>query len=203
MALNVKVGLIGALDMLKFKNLAKTRREAIEALPEKPLPKSFETNEKAEFMHPRYQDVRIKAMRPNGPDAVTVTLCSPDSKALAPFRAGQYLSELRPSSVFSFITDFLKFHASSTRILKNFLSISVSAFLDKSLTLIFELSLIKPLPRVMPSLSFMMTMSPFSYSPKILSISLSKTQAPPALRSLPSFFFSIKTALIYCPFYTS
>ena len=38
MALNVKVGLIGALDMLKFKNLAKTRREAIEALPEKPLP---------------------------------------------------------------------------------------------------------------------------------------------------------------------
>ena len=92
MALNVKVGLIGALDMLKFKNLAKTRRTAIEALPEKPLPKSFETNEKAEFMHPRYQDVRIKAMRPNGPDAVTVTLCSQDGKALAPFRAGQYVS---------------------------------------------------------------------------------------------------------------
>ena len=92
MALKVKVGLIGALDMLKFKNLSKTRREAIEALPAKPLPKSFETNDKANFMHPKYQDVRIREMRRNGPDAVTVTLESPDGKALAPFRAGQYIS---------------------------------------------------------------------------------------------------------------
>ena len=92
MALHVKVGLIGALDMLKFKNLAKTRREAIEALPERPLPKTFETNEKAAFMHPKQQQVRIKAMRPNGPDAVTVTLQSLDGNALAPFRAGQYIS---------------------------------------------------------------------------------------------------------------
>ena len=92
MALKVKVGLIGALDMLKFKNLSKTRREAIAALPAKPLPKSYPTNEKADFMHPKYQDVRIKAMRPNGPDAVTVTLESPSGRALAPFRAGQYLS---------------------------------------------------------------------------------------------------------------
>ena len=92
MALKVKVGLIGALDMLKFKNLSKTRREAIEALPERPLPKTYETNEKANFMHPKYQDVRIKAMVPNGSDAVTVTLCSLDGRALAPFRAGQYVS---------------------------------------------------------------------------------------------------------------
>ncbi|MBR4549513.1 MAG: hypothetical protein IKO83_06315, partial [Oscillospiraceae bacterium] len=92
MALHVKVGLIGALDMLKFKNLAKTRREAIEKLPVKALPKSYVTNEKAEFMHPRRQELRIKAMRPNGPDGVTVTLESPDGKPLAPFRAGQYIS---------------------------------------------------------------------------------------------------------------
>ena len=92
MELNVKVGLIGALDMLKFKNLSKTRREAIEELPERPLPKTYETNEKAEFMHPKYQNVRIKEMRPNGPDAVTVTFQSMDGKALAPFRAGQYIS---------------------------------------------------------------------------------------------------------------
>ena len=89
MALKVKVGLIGALDMLKFKNLAKTRRQAIEKLEAKPLPKSYETNEKAYFMHPKRQVVRIKAMRPNGPDGVTVTLESTDGKALAPFRAGQ------------------------------------------------------------------------------------------------------------------
>ena len=92
MELHVKVGLIGALDMLKFKNLPKTRREAIEALPERPLPRTYETNEKAEFMHPKYQNVRIKEMRPNGPDAVTVTFQSMDGKALAPFRAGQYIS---------------------------------------------------------------------------------------------------------------
>ena len=92
MALHVKVGLIGALDMLKFKNLSKTRREAIAALPLKPLPRSYETNEKADFMHPKQQKVRIKSMRPNGPDAVTVTLQSLDGQALAPFRAGQYIS---------------------------------------------------------------------------------------------------------------
>ena len=78
MALKVKVGLIGALDMLKFKNLAKNRRDNINAAEAKPLPKTFETNEKAMFMHPRRQAVRIKAMRPNGPDAVTVTLESLD-----------------------------------------------------------------------------------------------------------------------------
>lgn len=92
MALKVKVGLIGLLDMLKFKNLAKTRRDNISAAEAKPLPKTFETNEKAMFMHPRRQNVRIKAMRQNGPDAMTVTLESLDGKALAPFRAGQYLN---------------------------------------------------------------------------------------------------------------
>ena len=92
MALHVKVGLIGALDMLKFKNLAKDRRAAIEKLEAKPLPKTYVTNEKAYFMHPKRQVVRIKAMRPNGPDGVTVTLASPDGSALAPFRAGQYIS---------------------------------------------------------------------------------------------------------------
>ena len=74
MALHVKVGLIGALDMLKFKNLAKDRRAALEKLQAKPLPKTYVTNEKAYFMHPKRQVVRIKAMRPNGPDGVTVTL---------------------------------------------------------------------------------------------------------------------------------
>lgn len=40
MALNVKVGLIGKLDMLKFKNLAKDRMAAIEASPQHRCPKS-------------------------------------------------------------------------------------------------------------------------------------------------------------------
>ncbi len=88
----LKVSLIGALDMLKFKNLAPNRRKAIEAAPAKPLPKTIGTNEKAMFMHPRRQLVRIKDKIPNGPDAVTVVLEKVDGGALAPFRAGQYIS---------------------------------------------------------------------------------------------------------------
>lgn len=92
MALKVKVGLIGPLDMLKFKKLADVRRKAIEKSEAKPLPKTLVTNEKAKFIHPERQLVRIKEKRQNGPDAVTVVLESLDGKALAPFRAGQYIS---------------------------------------------------------------------------------------------------------------
>ena len=35
MALNVKVGLIGKFDMLKFKNMSKVREQAIQAAPAK------------------------------------------------------------------------------------------------------------------------------------------------------------------------
>lgn len=92
MALKVKVGLFGFMDMLKFKKLADVRRKTIENLPAKPLPKTIETNEKAKFMHPARQLVKIKEKIPNGPDAVTVVLESVDGKALAPFRAGQYIN---------------------------------------------------------------------------------------------------------------
>ena len=92
MALKVKVGLIGPLDMLKFKKLADVRRKAIANSEAKPLPKTLVTNEKARFIHPERQLVRIKEKRQNGPDAVTVVLESVDGKALAPFRAGQYIS---------------------------------------------------------------------------------------------------------------
>ena len=92
MALKVKVGLIGPLDMLKFKKLADVRRKAIANSEAKPLPKTLVTNEKAKFIHPERQLVRIKEKRQNGPDAVTVVLESVDGKALAPFRAGQYIS---------------------------------------------------------------------------------------------------------------
>lgn len=92
MELNVKVGPIGALDMLKFKNLADTRRKEIEKAPVVPLPKTFTTNEKAKALHPETQTVRIKEKRRNGQDAVTVVLESADGAPLAPFQAGQYIS---------------------------------------------------------------------------------------------------------------
>ena len=37
---NYKVQLIGALDMLKFKNMPKVREAAIQAAPSTPLPKT-------------------------------------------------------------------------------------------------------------------------------------------------------------------
>lgn len=92
MAIKVKVSFIGALDALKFKNLKKTRIEGIAAAPNRPLPEKLVTNEKAKLMHPDSQRVVIKKKLQNGSDAVTVVLAAADSGALAPFRAGQYIS---------------------------------------------------------------------------------------------------------------
>lgn len=88
----VSVHALSFIDMLKFKNLAKTRRETIDSLEAKPLPQTLDTNAKALAYHPQRQRVRIKEKRRNGSDAVTVVLESVDGKALAPFRAGQYIS---------------------------------------------------------------------------------------------------------------
>ena len=64
------------------------------------------------------------------------------------------------------------------------------------LTVIFEFVLIKPAPILNPSKSSTLTISPFSNSPSILSISLSKIQAPPALIVRPSPFLSITVATV-------
>ena len=52
MAVNVKIGLIGALDMLKFKNMAKVRESAIQAAPASEITADFEINKKAKALHP-------------------------------------------------------------------------------------------------------------------------------------------------------
>lgn len=92
MALNVKVGLIGKLDMLKFKNQAKVREKAIQASSASPLPKIPKANAKAKLLHPERQLVTVAAINQNGADAKTIVLKSADGKPLAPFRAGQYIS---------------------------------------------------------------------------------------------------------------
>ena len=56
---NYKVKLIGALDMLRFKNMPKVREAAIQAAPATPLPKTFTTNEKAKIRHPEMQRVVV------------------------------------------------------------------------------------------------------------------------------------------------
>ena len=89
---NVKIGLIGKLDMLKFKNITKVREKAIQASPATPLPKTLTTNEKAKQHHPVKQEVVISEIRQNGPDAKTIVLKSTDGSRLALYRAGQYVS---------------------------------------------------------------------------------------------------------------
>ena len=61
---NYKVKLIGALDMLRFKNMPKVREAAIQAAPATPLPKTFTTNEKAKVRHPEMQRVVVAEIRP-------------------------------------------------------------------------------------------------------------------------------------------
>lgn len=89
---NYKVKLIGALDMLRFKNMPKVREAAIQAAPATPLPKTLTTNEKAKYRHPETQRVVVAEIRQNTPAAKTVVLRSEDGTPLAPFRAGQYVS---------------------------------------------------------------------------------------------------------------
>lgn len=89
---NYKVGVIGAFDMLKFKNMPKMREQAIQSFPATPLPKTLTTNEKAKERHPAKQEVVISEIRQNGSDAKTIVFKTEDGKALAPFRAGQYIS---------------------------------------------------------------------------------------------------------------
>ena len=94
--LNYKVGMIGALDMLRFKNMPKVREKAIQAASSAPLPKTLTTNEKAKQRHPEKQEVVVAEIRQNGADAKTIVLKTEDGSALAPFRAGQYISVCVP-----------------------------------------------------------------------------------------------------------
>lgn len=89
---NIKVGLIGKLDMLKFKNITKVREQHIQATPATPLPTILTTNEKAKAHHPAKQEVMISEIRQNGADAKTIVFKTVDGSRLALFRAGQYVS---------------------------------------------------------------------------------------------------------------
>ncbi|MBR6208843.1 MAG: 2Fe-2S iron-sulfur cluster binding domain-containing protein [Oscillospiraceae bacterium] len=93
MAVNVKVGLIGALDMLKFKNMSKVREAAIQAAPAKEITADYPINQKAKALHPDYQKLVVsKIINHTGAGAKTFVLESADDSPLAYFRAGQYLS---------------------------------------------------------------------------------------------------------------
>ncbi len=93
MAVKVKVGLIGALDMLKFKNMAKVREKAIQAAPALEITADYAINNNAKALHPDYQELVIdKVIDHKGAGAKTYLMRSKDGGPLAYFRAGQYLS---------------------------------------------------------------------------------------------------------------
>ena len=93
MALNVKVGLIGVLDMLKFKNMAKVREQAIQAAPAKEIKGEFAINNNAKLLHPDHQKLVVSEIIDHpGAGAKTFVFKSAEGKPLAYFRAGQYLS---------------------------------------------------------------------------------------------------------------
>ena len=93
MAVEVKVGLIGALDMLKFKNMAKVREKAIKAAPALEITADYAINNKAKALHPDYQELVVdKVIDHEGAGAKTFVMRSKDGGPVAFFRAGQYLS---------------------------------------------------------------------------------------------------------------
>lgn len=93
MALNVKVGLIGVLDMLKFKNMAKVREQAIQAAPAKEIKGDFAINRNAKLLHPDHQKLVVsEVIGHDAAGAKTYVFRSAENKPLAYFRAGQYLS---------------------------------------------------------------------------------------------------------------
>lgn len=93
MALNVKVGLIGVLDMLKFKNMAKVREKAIQAAPAREIRGEFAVNQNAKLLHPDHQRLVVSDIIDHAQaGARTFVFRSADDKPLAYFRAGQYLS---------------------------------------------------------------------------------------------------------------
>ena len=91
--LKVKIGLIGKLDMLKFKNMKKVREQAIQAAPAREVKGDFPINNNAKALHPDYVTLVVDEIIDHGAaNAKTYILRSKDGKALPYFRAGMYLN---------------------------------------------------------------------------------------------------------------
>ncbi|MDO4488939.1 MAG: iron-sulfur cluster-binding domain-containing protein [Eubacteriales bacterium] len=93
MALNVKVGLIGLLDMLKFANLAKVREKVIAQTPPEEIKADYKINSFAKAQHPDYQTFVIdEIIDHKAAGAKSFILKKADGKPASYFRAGQYIS---------------------------------------------------------------------------------------------------------------
>ena len=93
--MQVKVGLIGVFDMLKFKNLKKNRHAMIENAPSTPLPSTDRCNELAQRLHPRQQYLKIDKIIEESADSKSFILVADTERGtmdLAPFKAGNYIN---------------------------------------------------------------------------------------------------------------
>lgn len=89
----VKISAIGAMDMLKFKNLADERKKVIEKTPATPINADYIINKSAKLNHPDYQEMIIEDIKPYpAANAKTFILKRADGEAAAMFRAGQYIT---------------------------------------------------------------------------------------------------------------
>lgn len=102
MAINYKVSIIGALDMLKFKNMSKDREKVIQAASDKEINVTLPINDNAKALHPDFINVEVKGILEHH-DAKTYVLGKEDGSPLPYFRAGQYISVKFPIGG-SFIT---------------------------------------------------------------------------------------------------
>lgn len=90
MALNVKIGLFGPFDMLKFKNMAKVREKAIQSAPANEISGKYAINTKAKQLHPDVQKLEIAEVIDHGTAGAKTFILKGEHVAF--FRAGQYLS---------------------------------------------------------------------------------------------------------------
>lgn len=127
MALNVKVGLIGKFDMLKFKNMSKVREKAIQAAPAAEIKGDFPINVKAKKLHPDYQKLVIAEIIDHaGANAKTYVFKRADGEPFPFFRAGQYISLKLPLDG-SFITRAYSLCYSPLEALKGTSAITIRA----------------------------------------------------------------------------
>lgn len=127
MALNVKVGLIGKFDMLKFKNMSKVREKAIQAAPAAEIKGDFPINVKAKKLHPDYQKLVIAEIIGHaGANAKTYVFKRADGEPFPFFRAGQYISLKLPLDG-SFITRAYSLCYSPLEALKGTAAITIRA----------------------------------------------------------------------------
>ncbi|MCQ2567095.1 MAG: iron-sulfur cluster-binding domain-containing protein [Mogibacterium sp.] len=125
MALNVKVGLIGLLDMLKFANLAKKREQYINSMPAEEIKADYPINNFAKAMHPDYQPLTVdEIIDHKAAGAKTFIFRRSDGKPASYFRAGQYISLKLPIGD-SFVTRPYSISSSPKQALEGKLAVTI------------------------------------------------------------------------------